>query len=105
VSADRMTAYAAGTGAKVWQVPVRGARIAVPADRKRVIAVTERDVSAIDVTGTRRWQTRLPGSVAGSLPDHVTTGDRAAYAVLRPPPDRPESTDIDVVAIALDTAS
>jgi outer membrane protein assembly factor BamB len=104
VCSDRMTAYAGATGVQAWQVPVRGGRIAVLANGRRIVAVTQREVSAIDATGTQRWHAALPGSVAGSRPDQVTAGDRAAYAVFRPRPDRSESTDIDVVAFALDTA-
>jgi outer membrane protein assembly factor BamB/predicted Ser/Thr protein kinase len=105
VSADRLTAYATATGTQAWQVPLRGARIAVSTDGRRVIAATGANISAMDHSGVPQWQAELPEPVRGAQPDRLTTDDRAAFVTFRSRPRGPEPPDIDVVAIALDAGA
>jgi len=100
VSADRLTAYAAGTGEPAWQAPVRGARIAVTPDGGTIVAATQQTVSALDSSGRTRWQVGVPAGLGGALPDRVTIEGHAAYVTFRPRPDQRGALDLDVLAVA-----
>ncbi len=100
VSADRLTAYAAGTGEPAWQAPVRGARIAVTPDGGTIVAATQQTVSALDSSGRTRWQVGVPAGLGGALPDRVTIKGHAAYVTFRPRPDQRGALDLDVLAVA-----
>lgn len=101
VSADKLTGYALNRDAQLWQLDVRGARIAPTPDGKRVIAANERAVLALDLAGHVLWSTALPESVATMMPERITTDDHTAYLTFRPRPDQ-RAAGPDVLAINLD---
>ncbi len=101
VAADRITAYAAGTGRPAWQAPLQGARIAVSPDRSTFVAVTEHGVSALDTAGRTRWQVGLPDELTAATPCRISIDGRAAYVTFRPRHDRPQPLDVDVLAVAV----
>ncbi len=102
VAADRLTGYAVATGAQVWQSGLRGARIAIQPNPRRIVAATEDNISGLDLTGATRWQTPLPEAVRKGLPHRLTTAGQAAFLTFRPHPDGPAPLDVDVLAVSLD---
>jgi outer membrane protein assembly factor BamB/predicted Ser/Thr protein kinase len=104
VAADRLTGYTVDTGRPLWQVNLRGARIAALADRG-VVAVTEQTICAVDRGGNVRWQVDLPDPVVGAKPGFVTVERDTAYLTFHAPDDRDEPLDVDVLAIALEPVS
>lgn len=101
MAADRIYGFRTGTGAEVWNVPARGARLAASPDGRLCYAVAQQNFAAIDpLTGDDTWSEPLPPvareeNVGGLVVRHPT-----AYIMLRPPPFR--DTDVpDVLAVAL----
>jgi hypothetical protein len=103
IGADRLVALDIATAAQRWEAPLRGARIAVAAEGRTIVAVTQGYISGLDLTGRQRWRAELPEPVRWALPDRLTVDGRAAFATFRPEGGRPGPLDIDVVAFALDT--
>jgi outer membrane protein assembly factor BamB len=101
VAADRLTAYALGTGTELWRAELRGARLGVSADGRTIVAAGEQQVSAFDRAGGTRWNVRLPDAFAQAVPDRVTVADDAVYVTFRAGPGRPGPIDVDVLAITL----
>lgn len=101
VAADRLTAYAVGTGTELWRAERRGARLAVSADAQTIVAAGERQVTAFDRAGGTRWTAPLPDTLAPARPDRVTVVDGTVYATYRPGPGRAAPDGVDVLAIAL----
>jgi outer membrane protein assembly factor BamB len=102
VAAAELSARTLATGDQVWQVPLRGARIAVADDHATVVAATPQAVTALDRTGRIRWQTPLPSALASAMPDRITITGRTAYVTFRPRPGQQVPLDVDVLALALD---
>jgi hypothetical protein len=104
VAADRLRAYAVATGAELWQVDQRGARVAVAPDGRSVVAASEQGLSALRLNGATIWETPYPDAVLGTVADRVSVEGRVAYVTFRPRDDRREPLDIDVIAITLGEA-
>jgi outer membrane protein assembly factor BamB len=101
VGADRLSALTLATGAQVWQLPLRGARMAVSADTRTIAVAAERTITAVDPAGTPHWQTDLPTAVSRAVPDQVTLDRHTAFVTFKPQDQQVEPLDIDVVAVAL----
>jgi predicted Ser/Thr protein kinase len=101
VAADRLTAYDLATGAVVGQADPRGARLAVSADGRTAVAVTETGISTVDPAGRTRVVADLSRFTRDAVPDRVTLSGTVAYLTLAPrdPGDRP--LDVDVLAVDL----
>ena len=79
VAADRLRAYAVATGAELWQVPQRGARVAVAPDGAGVVVASEQGLAAINLQGVTRWQRTYPPAVADAVADRITAVGNLAY--------------------------
>jgi outer membrane protein assembly factor BamB len=101
VGADRLTALTLGTGAQVWQSPLRGARMAVSADGHTIAVAAERTITVMDRARSPQWQTDLPASVTGAVPDRVTLDQHTMFVTFKPLDQHVDSLDVDVVAVAL----
>jgi outer membrane protein assembly factor BamB len=100
VGADRLSALTLATGAQAWQAPLRGARMAVSADRHTIAVAAERTITVMDLAGSPQWKTDLPAPVTAAVPDRVTLDQRTMFVTFKPIDPHVESLDVDVVAVA-----
>jgi serine/threonine protein kinase len=101
VAADRLRAYAIGTGAELWQVDLRGARVAVTPRGDRIVVAGEQGLAALDRSGTAIWQRPYPPAVADAAADRITATDDLAYITFRPKAEQSTPLDVDVIAVSL----
>jgi outer membrane protein assembly factor BamB/predicted Ser/Thr protein kinase len=101
VAADQLTAYAVDSGAVVWPVNLRGARLAVTAGRDLMVAAVEDEVVALDRLGVVQWRTRYPDQVSGAVAEQVVIEGDTAYVIFRPGSNQRPPLAVDVIAIAI----
>jgi outer membrane protein assembly factor BamB len=104
VAADRLTALTLATGVDTWQLPLRGARMAVSAGGNTVVVVAERTITAVDPDGTPRWQTDLPAAFTRAATDRISLDAGTAFVTFKPADQQVKPLDVDVVAVALGDA-
>jgi hypothetical protein len=75
--------------------------MAVSADGHTIAVAAERTITAMDRAGSPQWQTDLPTSVAGAVPDRVTLDRHTMFVTFKPLDQHVDSLDVDVVAVAL----
>jgi predicted Ser/Thr protein kinase len=111
VCADKVTAHALTTGKQLWQLPLRGAQVAVAGDTRSAIIVADQVICAIDGTGNPRWQSPTPDSIATAIPTTLAISDGTAFVTYeprqgrpgdQPMPDPDATSEVSVVAYALD---
>jgi hypothetical protein len=101
VGADPLTALTFATGTTAWQSPLRGARMAISADRRTIVVAADRTITAMDPAGRPQWQTELPTAVPHAVPDRVIVDQRTAFVTFKPMGRQEQPLDVDVVAVAL----
>jgi outer membrane protein assembly factor BamB len=101
VGADRLNALDIASGTPAWQAPLSGARVAISADQRTIIAATGSTISALDLGGNARWQADVPDSVTRAAPDRLTIDRNVAFVTFKPAGERLLPLDIDVIAVAL----
>ena len=79
VAADRLRAYAVGTGSQLWEAEPRGARVALMPGGRSVVVAGEQGISAHDRNGaTCCWQRSYPDTVRDATPDRITVDGATA---------------------------
>jgi outer membrane protein assembly factor BamB len=82
IAADRLVARNIGTGAQLWEMPLRGARVAAAGDG--LIVAHDGGLSMLDGQGRLRWQEPFPEPVRDLGLDRISADERAAYVTFRP---------------------
>ena len=101
IADDRLRAHAVGTGAELWQVDLRGARVVVAPDGRSIVVASEQGLSALDLNGVMLWHKPYPDAVLGAVADRITAAGDLAFVTFRPRGEQREPLAIDVLAVAL----
>jgi len=82
VAADRLVARRIATGEPSWELPVRGARVAVAGEALAVMHET--GLSYLDSVGRAVWDEPFPPGLQKTMLDRLVVHDHTAYVIFRP---------------------